>query len=60
MSLAWLCDKQGCDTWQRLPDECIPRGWLVVATGDDGDEQHFCSIECLLVHHAQFEPLEEM
>lgn len=60
MSLAWHCDRDDCDTWQRIHDDAedMPHGWLVVESR--GLVEHFCCIDHLLVHHAKFEPLEEM
>lgn len=47
MSLAYHCDREGCDTWQRLPS-ANPL-WLVVSggVGNRAPDSHFCCLDCL-------------
>lgn len=50
MTNALHCDKDGCDTWEKEPeDEDSPHGsWFVLTTSDSFKEWHFCSKDCLM------------
>jgi hypothetical protein len=60
MSLAYACDRAGCDTWHRA--EHIRAGWLtVVERHEDRDRDfQFCSVDCLLLHFGARSPGQEI
>lgn len=43
------CDRDGCDSWQRLASE-LPPDWVVAAPARDRDAEFgvFCSLDCLM------------
>jgi len=62
MSQAYVCDRDGCDTFQRV--ERARAGWLTVCemgtSRDDDDPWHFCSADCLLLFFGQRPAGEEV
>lgn len=46
--MAYHCDRDGCDSWQRLPT-ANPL-WLVLkgGSGSLARESHFCTLDCLM------------
>lgn len=53
--LATHCDRDGCDTWQRVDTDIRDPAWLTVR--EQGTDQHFCSADCLLAHYGRRAPL---
>lgn len=53
--LARHCDRDGCDTWQRLDTDLPNHFWDVT---QDDTTNHFCSKDCLLHWAADSEPVE--
>lgn len=49
MSLAYHCDRDGCDTWIKR-DAGIPNGFVSIYDSSDDYEPiaHCCSIDCLM------------
>jgi len=58
MSLAYACDKDGCDTYQH--QERARGGWLTVHELGAEKVWHFCSSDCLLLFFGQRSPGEEL
>lgn len=69
MSLAYACDREGCDTFQRT--EQARGGWLTVHELDSGAMRtiserdpekpwHFCSVDCLLAFFGRRSPLQDL
>lgn len=55
MSMAYACDRDGCDTFQR--QERARSGWLTVfEVGPRDDPWHFCSADCLLLFFGRRAP----
>lgn len=44
MSLAVQCDRDSCDTWQRIPTE--NNQWLTIS--DTAKTYHFCCLDCVM------------
>lgn len=47
MTLAYHCDWEGCDSWQRIRG-VHAIGWLKLSTEDDQVPNHFCTLDCLM------------
>lgn len=56
MSLAHHCDREPCDSWQRVTTD-LPSAWLHVAE-EYAPTRHFCGPDCLLAFYAAREPME--
>lgn len=41
--IAYHCDREGCNTWQRIPAV----SFLVVTGGHSERDSHLCSLDCL-------------
>lgn len=55
MADAIHCDRQGCDTWSRNPED---HGFLAVNWwGDWGSKKDFCSWDCVLAYGMTKPPL---
>ena len=46
MTYAWHCDREGCDSWQKVDTDFPP--FLELLEGD-GLIGNFCSLDCLTV-----------
>lgn len=55
MSLAHHCDREPCDSWQRV-DTDLPSAWLHVE--EQGVRTDFCSADCAIRYYAAREPME--
>lgn len=56
MADAIHCDRDGCDTWTRNPED---HGFLAVNWwGDWGSKKDFCSWDCVLAYGMTKPPLE--
>lgn len=56
MSMAYACDREGCETYQR--SERARAGWVTVMELGVERTWHFCSHDCLLVFFAGRSPGE--
>lgn len=57
MAKAYVCDRGGCDTFQRASAR---NGWFTVRELGLDLVWDFCSADCLLLHYGQRSPVESM